>query len=129
MSEEKPCRVYVGKNSRGQVVYVGTTTQDDPRKRFYRHKQDGKKCKFKILKECESLEHMLQEEFRLIQELKPKLNKRINVPQNHNRKLTQEELQARVGQNEWCQGCLKRRVRTGRKTCSHCKNEEVSHVH
>lgn len=120
MSEDKTCRVYVGKNSRGKIVYVGTTIQDDPRKRFYRHKHNGKKCKFKVLKECPTVEEMLQEEFRLIKELNPKLNKRVNAPQNHNRKLSLEELQSRVGQSEWCQVCLKRHIRAGRKTCSHC---------
>ncbi len=128
MSEEKACRVYVGKNSRGKIVYVGTTIQDDPRKRFYRHKQNGKKCKFKVLKDCPTVEEMLQEEFRLIKELNPKLNKRVNAPQNHNRKLSQEELQSRVGQPEWCQVCLKRHIRAGRKTCSHCPTpKEVCH--
>lgn len=128
MSEDKTCRVYIGKDSRGKIVYVGTTIQDDPRKRFYHHKYNGKKCKFKVLKECPSVEEMLQEEFRLIKEHNPKLNKRVNAPQNHNRKLTQEELQSRVGQSEWCQVCLKRHVRAGRKTCSHCPTpKEVCH--
>lgn len=129
MSEDKKaCKVYVGVTSRGKIVYVGTTTQEDPRKRFYKHRANGKRCKFKVIKECPTVEEMLQEEFRLIKEHSPKHNKRVNVPQNHNRRLTPEELQSRVGQSEWCQVCLKRHIRAGRKTCSHCPTpKEVYH--
>lgn len=35
-------------------------------------------------------------------------------------KLSQKELNSRIGDKKWCQSCLKRRVNPGYKTCFFC---------
>lgn len=117
--EARVCSVYIG-YKKGQPVYVGTTVQK-PEDRFRKHRSSGKRLKFVVVTEHPTVEEMLAEEFRLIKELNPPLNKRVNGPQNFNKKLTPEQLQARVGDPEWCPCCLKRRKRPGYKNCSHCK--------
>jgi hypothetical protein len=119
MSTDKSYTVYAG-YKKGVPVYIGTTIQK-PEDRFRKHKSEGKRLKISVLFTCPDAETMLQEEFRLIQEHNPPLNKIKHRPQNLTLRLTTEQLQARVGLEEWCQCCLKRRKRPGYKNCSHCK--------
>ena len=108
--------VYKGEEG-GEVVYIGTTIQN-PRDRFRWHKHNGKDLKFSVLSSHTSAEEMLAEERRLIELLRPKLNKRIK--QNLNVKLTQAQLDLRKGDSTWCQACLKRRVNKGYSRCFYC---------
>lgn len=112
--------VYKGCDKKGRIVYIGCTIQE-PAARFRKHKSDGKDLRFEVISNHETPEEMLAEEFRLIQQHNPKLNRFKHKPHNLNRKLTPEQLQARVGDVEWCQCCLKRRKRPGYKNCSHCR--------
>lgn len=108
--------VYKGEEG-GEVVYIGTTIQN-PRDRFRWHKHNGKDLKFSVLSIHTSAEEMLAEERRLIELLRPKLNKRLK--QNLNVKLTQAQLDLRKGDTAWCQSCLKRRVNKGYSRCFYC---------
>lgn len=111
--------VYLGKN-KDSIDYVGTTIQE-PEERFRWHKNNGKgHLKFEIYKKCQTKEEMLDLEYELIQKFNPKLNKIKHRKQNFNKKLTDEELKNRIGNKEWCQCCLKRRVNKGYKKCYFC---------
>lgn len=108
--------VYKGEEG-GKVVYIGTTIQN-PRDRFRWHKHNGKDLEFSVISSHASAEEMLAEERRLIELLRPKLNKRLK--QNLNVKLTQAQLDLRKGDKTWCQACLKRRVNKGYSRCFYC---------
>lgn len=110
--------VYKGEQS-GQLVYIGTTIQE-PSARFRWHKSNGKPFKFTVIAQFNSAKEMLDEEYRLIQLHNPKYNKITHRKQNFNVKLTPYQLQARVGDKEWCQCCLKRRVNLGYSACLNC---------
>ena len=110
--------VYQGEKN-GKVVYIGTTIQE-PSARFRWHKANGKPLVFKVVAQFDNPEEMLAEEFKLIQAIKPAMNKLTHRRQNLNAKLTPEALAARKGDAEWCQGCLKRRVRPGYDRCMWC---------
>lgn len=111
--------VYVGKDTKGNIVYVGTTIQK-PSDRWRWHKHKGKNLNFEMYKVCETSEEMLNLEHELILKFKPKLNKITKRKQNFNAKLTPEQLEARKGDKEWCQCCLKRRVNIGYTKCAYC---------
>lgn len=103
----------------GKLVYIGTTIQK-PADRFRWHKANGKDLKFTVLKQFESADEMLDEEFRLINLYKPKMNKIKHRKQNFNVKLTAADLDRRKGNAEWCQVCLRRRVNKGYSSCMRC---------
>jgi hypothetical protein len=110
--------VYFGKIN-NKIVYIGTTIQK-PSERFRWHRYNGKDLDFEIHKQFDNSDDMLNCEFELIKKLNPKLNKITKRKQNLNRKLTAEELKRRVGEKEWCQSCLKRRVNKGYSKCYYC---------
>lgn len=110
--------VYKGERD-GFLVYIGTTIQD-PKARFRWHKANGKDLKFTVLHQFATADEMINKEFELISLYKPALNKITHRKQNFNAKLTPVELEARKGQAEWCQSCLKRRVNAGYKQCAFC---------
>jgi len=114
----KKFTVYKGELN-GKIVYIGTTIQD-PQNRFRWHKSNGKDFKFTVLKQFNTKEEMLEEEFRLIKLHKPKYNKIKNRKQNLNVKLTETELNARKNNPSWCQSCLRRHVNTGYTICFFC---------
>lgn len=111
--------VYTGKDKIGNVVYVGTTIQK-PSDRWRWHKHNGKDLDFSLVMSFENADDMLYFEKKLIDEIKPRLNKITHRKQNFNKKLTQEQLSGRVDDSEWCQCCLKRRVSIGYKKCRYC---------
>lgn len=112
--------VYKGLSKRtGDLMYIGTTIQI-PKDRFRWHKANGKSLNFSVIKICKDQDEMLDLEHKLIQQYKPRLNKITNRKQNFNKKLTQEDLNLRVGDSEWCQCCLKRRVNKGYSKCYYC---------
>jgi len=102
-----------------KVVYVGTTIQP-PHSRWYYHSIHGKDFRFEEKFRYDNERDMLNKEFELIKQLHPKYNKITNRIQNLNVELTAEELEARKGNPEWCQCCLKRRVNKGYKYCYFC---------
>lgn len=110
--------VYKGELN-GKIVYIGTTIQK-PEDRFRWHKHNGKDFNFQVLEQFDNSEDMLNREFELIQQLKPKFNKITKRRQNLNVKLTSVELNKRVGQIGWCQSCLKRRTSPGYSKCMYC---------
>jgi len=110
--------VYKGE-IKGRLVYIGTTIQK-PSNRFRWHKNNGKPFDFTVLSQHETSEEMLEEELRLIKKHKPKYNKIRHRKQNLNVKLSKEDLDKRVGDSEWCQSCLKRRVNNGYSKCYYC---------
>lgn len=103
----------------GELVYIGTTIQK-PADRFRWHKANGKDLEFTVLSQFESADKMLEEEFRLINLHKPKMNKIKHRRQNLNVKLTAADLEQRKGNAEWCQCCLRRRVNKGYSSCMRC---------
>ena len=112
--------VYKGLDKQSQkMVYIGTTTQV-PRDRFRWHKANGKDFTFEIIAICENAEQMLDLEFNLIRKYKPCKNKITSRKQNYNKVLGEADLATRVGNKEWCQSCLKRRVNKGYKKCYYC---------
>lgn len=116
--------VYVAYNKKSKetdskIIYVGTTTQY-PLSRFVYHKLHGKDFRFEIVCRFDNEKDMLDKEFELIQKYKPRYNKRIKAPQNYNVPLSQEELDLRKGNPEWCQCCLRRRVSKGYERCYYC---------
>lgn len=112
--------VYSGKDKlTKQLVYIGTTVQK-PADRFRWHKANGKDLIFDVLHQFDNEDAMLDKEFELIKQLKPKMNKITHRKQNLNRRLTGATLDARKGNAEWCQGCLKRRVNKGYSRCYYC---------
>jgi hypothetical protein len=110
--------VYSGSRN-GQVFYIGTTIQE-PSARFRWHKANGKKLDFKVLFQFDNQQDMLDKEYELIQKHKPRLNKITHRRQNLNAVLSQDVLDSRKGDSEWCQSCLKRRVNKGYKHCYWC---------
>lgn len=115
---ERTYTVYKGEKS-GKIVYIGTTIQK-PEDRFRWHKHNGKPFNFTVLGQFDNQEDMLNFEFELIKKHKPKHNKIKHRKQNLNAKLTPEMLEARKGDSNWCQCCLKRRVNKGYKNCYWC---------
>jgi hypothetical protein len=108
--------VYKGEQG-GKIVYIGTTIQE-PSARFRWHKANGKPFNFTVLSQHQTADEMLAEELRLIELHKPKHNKRTK--QNLNVRLTAVQLQARRGDAQWCQCCLRRRVNKGYSRCMYC---------
>lgn len=118
---EKGFYVYQGLAKRGRkLLYIGTTVQV-PKDRFRWHKYNGKDLRFEVIAICNDSDSMINLEFELIQKHKPPLNKIVKRKQNLNRKLTEEQLQARVGDKDWCQSCLRRRVSKGHSHCLWCE--------
>lgn len=115
--------VYKGEKN-GKLIYIGTTIQV-PTERFRWHKYNGKDLDFTVLSTHTTPEAMLDEEWRLIQLHKPKMNKITKRKQNFNGKLSQEELDARKGITEWCQCCLRRRVNKGYTKCMYCEKVKL----
>jgi hypothetical protein len=103
-----------------ELVYIGTTVQK-PADRFRWHKANGKDLEFHVIASLPTGEEMLDLEYELITKLKPKLNKIVKRKQNLNVRLTPEILASRVGNSEWCQSCLRRRVNRGYTKCMYCK--------
>lgn len=110
--------VYKGTHS-GRLIYIGTTIQV-PSERFRWHKYNGKDLVFTVLSQHDNADDMLDEEWRLIQLHKPKLNKNITHRQNLNAKLTPEVLEGRLRDGTWCKNCLRRRVNKGYTKCAWC---------
>jgi len=110
--------VYKGELN-GKLVYIGTTIQK-PSDRFRWHKHNGKNLDFTVLHQFDSADEMLDTEFELIKKHNPKMNKIKHRKQNLNVRLTPEILESREGSDEWCQGCLRRRVNKGYKRCMRC---------
>ena len=110
--------VYKGEKN-GKLVYIGTTVQK-PSARFRWHKANGKRLDFTVLAQFDNADEMLDEEHRLIHLHKPSMNKIRHRRQNLNVKLTKDEIEARKGSDEWCQGCLKRRTNKGYLFCMRC---------
>jgi hypothetical protein len=110
--------VYKGEKN-GTIVYIGTTIQK-PADRFRWHKANGKPLRFTVLQQFDNPDDMLTEEHRLIKKHQPHLNKITHRRQNLNVALTQEQLDSRKGDSEWCQCCLKRRVNKGYSRCMRC---------
>ena len=120
INNSKGFYVYKGFDKQtNELVYIGTTIQV-PSERFRWHKYHEKDLNFEVIKNCETQEEMLNLEFSLIKELKPKLNKITKRKQNFNKKLSEEELNQRIGDKSWCQKCLKRHVNKGYKFCYYC---------
>lgn len=112
--------VYEGRfKNNGKLAYIGTTIQK-PADRFRWHKANKKDFDFKVLFQYDNPDEMIDMEFKLIKELNPPKNKIKHRKQNLNRQLSQRELNKRVGDNEWCQSCLRRRVNQGYKKCKWC---------
>lgn len=113
-------KFYVYKGElKGSIVYIGTTIQN-PKNRFRWHRSNGKDFDFTVLYSFDNQREMLDLEFELIKIHKPKYNKITHRRQNFNVKLTEEQLAERVGDDEWCQSCLKRRANKGYKRCMYC---------
>jgi len=110
--------VYFG-YANGKVVYVGTTIQH-PYSRWYYHSMHGKPFEFKEEFRFNNEQDMLNKEYEMIQKYHPRHNKIVNRKQNFNVELTQEELDSRRNNPEWCQCCLKRRVNRGYRYCYYC---------
>lgn len=115
--------VYVGYSRKDKdkknVIYVGTTIQF-PLARWYYHKIHGKNLVFEEYKRFDNESDMLDLEYELIKKHRPSCNTITSRRQNFNVALTQEELESRKGNPEWCQCCLKRRVSKGYKYCYYC---------
>jgi hypothetical protein len=110
--------VYFG-YANGKVVYVGTTIQH-PYSRWYYHSTHGKPFEFKEEFRFDNEQDMLNKEYEMIQKYHPRHNKIVSRKQNFNVELTQEELDSRMDNPEWCQCCLKRRVNRGYRYCYYC---------
>jgi len=115
--------VYVGyginDTNKDKILYVGTTIQY-PISRWYYHIIHGNNLIFKEVFRFNNKDQMLEKEFELINKYHPKKNKITDRPQNYNVKLTDEELERRIGNPEWCQSCFKRRVSKGYTICWAC---------
>ena len=101
------------------IVYIGTTVQV-PKDRFRWHKANGKDFKFTVLFQFDNEMTMLDVEFELIKQYKPKFNKLVHRKQNLNIKLTDDIINSRKGDKCWCQKCLKRRVTMWHTYCYWC---------
>lgn len=104
---------------KSKVIYVGTTIQH-PMSRWYYHSTHKKDLVFEIAFRFDNEKSMLDKEYEEIKRLKPSLNKIKDRPQNFNVALSEEEINARKGNEEWCQCCLKRRVNKGYRYCYFC---------
>lgn len=115
--------VYVGYSRKDKekkhIVYVGTTIQY-PLSRWYYHKTHGKNLVFEEYKRFDNEDDMLDLEFELIKKYHPSCNNITHRRQNFNAPLSAEEIGSRIGNPEWCQCCLKRRVNKGYKYCYFC---------
>jgi excinuclease UvrABC nuclease subunit len=117
---EKGFYVYKGLDKKTkELIYIGTTIQK-PSDRFRWHKHNGKDLEFHVIKKCDNEKQMLDLEFSLIKEHKPKLNHITHRKQTFNKVLSNEDVKLRVGNSEWCQCCLKRRVNKGYEFCYYC---------
>lgn len=116
--------VYVGKDKKGVIRYVGTTIQY-PLSRWYYHHQHGNKLNFEVVCRFSNEKQMLEKEYELIQKYLSNglRNKITNREQNYNVELTQEEVSKRIGDPHWCQGCYRRHVSPGYKYCYFCEKE------
>lgn len=113
--------------SNGEIVHIGITTQK-PEVRFRTHEKRNLIDEFVIVAEFEeaneastlnkAVDKALELEKELILKYKPKYSKRIK--QNDNRKLSNETVEGRKNNSEWCQSCLRRRVNKGYKRCKWC---------
>lgn len=110
----------------GKLVYIGTTIQK-PSDRFRWHKHNGKDFAFKIERQFDNADQMLDWEFEMIKKHRPQFNKITHRKQNLNRRLGQTDVESRVGDPQWCQSCLKRRVSRGYATCYYCSNPQKAH--
>ena len=110
--------VYKGEVN-NNIVYIGTTIQK-PSDRFRWHKHNGKHFTFTVLHQFDNSEQMLEKEYDLIKLHDPKYNKIKHRKQNLNKKLSNDDLDKRKGDKNWCQSCLKRRVNKGYKFCRWC---------
>jgi DNA polymerase elongation subunit (family B) len=110
--------VYKGSKN-NKILYIGTTIQV-PKDRFRWHKHNGKNLNFEVLFQYNNENEMLDKEFELIKKYNPKLNKIKHRRQNLNAPLSKETIESRIGNTEWCQFCLKRRVNVGYKYCMYC---------
>lgn len=104
----------------GEIVHIGITTQD-PKVRFRTHEKRKLIERFEVIEKFEDVADALLLERKLIEEYNPKYSKRLK--QNDNRKLAASTVNERVGEKEWCQKCLKRRVNRGYKICFYCSKK------
>lgn len=115
--------VYLGYSKKDKehkkIIYVGTTIQH-PMSRWYYHSIHGKDLDFVEYKRFDNENDMLDLEFELIKKHKPSLNKITKRKQNFNVELTEDVLEQRKGDEQWCQCCLKRRVNKGYRYCYWC---------
>lgn len=113
--------VYVGKDKKGVIRYVGTTIQY-PLSRWFYHHQHGNKLDFEVVCRYSNEKQMLEKEYDLIQKYKSNglRNKITSREQNYNVELTQQELNSRKGDPQWCQCCLRRHVSPGYRYCYYC---------
>lgn len=116
----KGCWVYKGfSKTTHKLLYVGTTMQK-PSDRFRWHRHNGKDFDFRVVEFFgDDVGAMLDYEVQLIKELKPPMNKKTKR-HNDNRRLSKASVEARKGDCEWCQSCLKRRVNAGYNKCRWC---------
>ena len=101
------------------VVYVGTTIQL-PISRWYYHSIHGKNLDFVEMYRFDNEQDMLDKEYEMIKRYRPCMNKITNRKQNLNVELSEEELNARKGDPQWCQCCLRRHVNKGYRYCFYC---------
>lgn len=118
MTSDRTYTVYKGERG-GKIVYIGTTIQK-PKDRFRWHRHNGKDLNFTVLEQFKTSEEMIDTEFALIKQHNPKLNKIKHRKQNLNVALSEDAINSRIGDDEWCQCCLKRRVNKGYKKCLWC---------
>lgn len=117
---EKGFYVYKGLDKKTKkLVYIGTTIQI-PSERFRWHKYNGKNLDFHVIKVCSDQQEMLDLEYSLIKKYNPSKNKIKNRSQNFNIVLSEDDLNKRKGDKQWCQCCLKRRVNKGYIYCYYC---------
>jgi hypothetical protein len=117
-SEKVIYTVYGGYDSKGQLAYIGSTTQK-PNLRFNHHKYMGKKLNFKVLKQFETREAMVKFEQAAMDKYHPSQNKRKEALSNL--PVTPEELEKRKSDPTWCKSCLKRHVNKGYDLCYNCE--------
>ena len=120
---EKGFYVYKGLSKEGnnKLKYIGTTIQV-PSERFRWHKYNGKDLLFELIAICQTSTEMLDLEYRLIKKYNPPMNKIKSRRQNFNVILSDEEIESRKGNKEWCQCCLKRHVNKGYSRCYYCSH-------
>lgn len=116
MKKQGKVAVYKGLKD-NVIVHIGITTQK-PETRFRTHEKRKLIDEFVVIDYFETADEALKLEKELILKHKPKYSKRIK--QNDNRKLSNSTVQNRVGNKEWCQSCLKRRVSKGYVRCMWC---------